>query len=1059
MNGQVCDCGCVTQPCGCCEGVQQLTPASEYNRPGLPALSYRVGTHARFFETMKARLSTMRVDGVGADGQTVETFQPLQGLTTRDPDDFSIALLDGWSTLGDVLTFYQERIANEGFLRTATERRSILELSRLVGYTLRPGVAATVYLAYTIDDNQTNAVTIPAGAASQSIPGPGQTPQIFETSEDLIARTAWNDLQVRLTQPANITQSTALTVDTVYVAGTATNLKKGDKLLLVFAKDGTESVLRTVDSIDTQFADQRTAITLQAIDPFLAACVPLLMACLAGLPSTVDTSRPEGRSMSAAEALLEETLLALVSDPTTWFHTIEDAADGTLPQPYSDAFNQLDTNIKNLAAASGVPVPTTTTPAAFVTRLLLGMVPQVANSLQLKRSLGQSFLPGADTSPQLLVQLAPILRDTYYQAWAGANLNSAQAPLVGLYAFRAGAALFGAGASKLAGYYGTNTSGIPPGTLKPQDQWTEWNYQTDETSKNAFLDQSNDAVVPGSYVLTINPNVSGGFPQRQVLQVQDAASSPRTAYGLSGKTTMLSFNHDWRDTGSGATMNLIDDLRTTQVYAQSEPLTLLETPIADPVTTQQIELDGLYRELTSGRWVILSGERADIDNVAGVTVSELQMISGLNHGFDPNLAGDRIHTTLQLSTPLAYQYKRDTLTIYGNVAKATHGSTIDELLGSGDGAQSLQSFTLKQPPLTFVAAPTAAGADSTLHAYVNNVEWHETQSLAWLGPKDRGFVTLTDDAGNTALTFGDGSNGARLPTGVQNVTSVYRSGIGAAGNVNAGQISMLQTRPLSVKSVINPLRASGGADKESRDLARENAPLSVMPLDRLVSIRDYQDFTRRFAGIAKALALRTSDGLRQLLYLTIAGVDDAPIDVTSDLYKNLLDALYQLGDPDLPIRVDLRELRVLVLSAKIKLLPDYLWEPVASAVRAQLYDAFGFDRRTLGQWALMSEVISAIQNVTGVAYVDVGAFGSIPEKTTDNNGARRLLTQDEISAQVQNVVNRSGSGPFHGFVNPDRLPASICAWGGGPDKGILRPAELVVFMPAVADTLILNQIL
>src|SRR6266567_8300142 len=180
-------CGCAEQPCGCCEGVQALTPASECNRPGLAAITYRVGTHGQFLETMKARLSTMVVDGVGADGQTVEQFRPLQGLTTREASDFSIALLDGWAAVGDVLSFYQEHIANEGYLGTATERRSILELSKLVGYTLRPGVASTVYLAYTIDEKQSDPVTIPAGARSQSVPGPGELQQSFETSDPLEA--------------------------------------------------------------------------------------------------------------------------------------------------------------------------------------------------------------------------------------------------------------------------------------------------------------------------------------------------------------------------------------------------------------------------------------------------------------------------------------------------------------------------------------------------------------------------------------------------------------------------------------------------------------------------------------------------------------------------------------------------------------------------------------------------------------------------------------------------------------------------------------------------------
>jgi predicted phage baseplate assembly protein len=664
----------------------------------------------------------------------------------------------------------------------------------------------------------------------------------------------------------------------------------------------------------------------------------------------------------------------------------------------------------------------------------------------------------------LLLTLAPPLRDSYYAAWTGARLTDAQAPLKGLFVLRTSATLFGATASKLPTYSTGGNNQPPAGTLNPPNQWNEWLYEDDERNDNAFLDDAIDAITPGSYVVAIK--ASGGFDagSRQVLQVKDAATQPRTAYGLSGKTTALTFAVAWRETFGSEVTYSISELRRTQIYAQSEPLTLLDTPITDPVETQQIALDQLYEGLTSGRWVILSGERADIDAVAGVRVSELQMISGLKQDVDTSVPGDRIRTMLELATPLAYKYRRDTLVIHGNVVKATHGATNRELLGSGDGAASWQSFILKQPPLTFVAAPTAAGAESTLHVYVNDVEWHEIDSLAGAGRKDRSFVTAVDDAGNTSITFGNGESGARLPSGTQNVTAVYRTGIGAGGNVKAGQISLLQTRPLGVKEVINPLRASGGAGRESRDLARENAPLSVMALDRLVSIQDYADFTRRFAGIAKASALRTSDGQRQLLYLTIAGADDIPIDPASDLYRNLLTALFALGDEDLPIRVDMRELQVLVLSARIKLLADYRWEPVAGAVRAKLLDSFGFGKRALGQWALLSEVISAIQGVAGVQYVDVDSFGAIPEKTTDTDGTRRLLTQSEISAQVQRIVNPSQHS--EGFAAPKAqagLPAGVSAWPGGFDSsivgGALRPAELAIFVPAVSDTLILNQIL
>jgi predicted phage baseplate assembly protein len=521
-------------------------------------------------------------------------------------------------------------------------------------------------------------------------------------------------------------------------------------------------------------------------------------------------------------------------------------------------------------------------------------------------------------------------------------------------------------------------------------------------------------------------------------------------------------------------------LRGTVVYAQSEELALADAPIGDDVcgggsdsaVAAWIELDGYYADLKAGRWVIVSGERADLSivdpvtnqsiPVSGVQGGELVMLSNVVQAVaspagrpltmlaekTAPLPDEVLHTFVQFSRSLAFCYKRATVAIHGNVVKATHGETQNEVLGNGDGSKPLQSFTLKKPPLTFVAAPTAEGAASTLQAYVNNVGWKEAGSLAELGPRDRGFVTLGDDAGNTTLIFGDGQHGARVPTGIVNVRAVYRCGIGSAGNVAAGQVTQLQTRPVGVKAVLNPLPASGGADKESRDLARENTPLSVMSLDRLVSVQDYADFTRRFAGIGKAVAQRSSDGRRQVVCLTIAGVDDAPIDITSDLYRNLVEALTDLGDADLPLRIDLRELKMLVLAARIRIAGDHVWDDVAVAVRSRLLEVFGFRRRALGQGVRVSEVLSAIQGVDGVDYVDIDTLGAISE-IADGTAPRRPRTPAEVLQAVQQLLGVDGG---------DALPADVAAWPGGSDLGVLRPAELVMFSPAIPDTLVLNQI-
>ncbi|MBA3240145.1 MAG: putative baseplate assembly protein [Acidobacteria bacterium] len=370
-----------------------------------------------------------------------------------------------------------------------------------------------------------------------------------------------------------------------------------------------------------------------------------------------------------------------------------------------------------------------------------------------------------------------------------------------------------------------------------------------------------------------------------------------------------------------------------------------------------------------------SGSEADV--VPGLKVAELVMLAGVEQGYDPELPGDKPHTTLLLARELAYCYRRDTIRIYGNVAHATHGETRTEILGSGDAGSPAQVFTLRQSPLTYVSAPTPDGIESTLRVRVGDVLWHETDSHAGSGPKDRAYVTKTNDEDATTITFGNGREGARPATGVENVRAVYRTGLGKGGNVVAGQISMVLTKPLGVKEVTNPLAATGGAGREERDQMRRNAPLVVTSLDRLVSTRDYEDFARTFAGIGKASAARLSDGRRQLVHLTIAGEDDIPIAVNSDLYKNLRAALGRYGDPSQPVQIATRHLKLLFVAAKVRVQPDYLWESVEPKIRAAMLERFGFNRRDLGQDVVLSEVTATVQSIEGVAYADVNTLDEV----------------------------------------------------------------------------------
>lgn len=1045
-------CGCGGAGCGCCQGVAVSTPVPIHNRRGLPELAYRVGTHGRFLASMKARLATTVID-LPADGERpARSLRPLQALTTRDPADPAVALLDAWATVGDVLSFYQERIANEGYLRTATERRSLVELARLVGYAPRPGVSSSVYLSYTVDDNQAVPVELPVGTRSQSIPGPDELPQSFETDEPLLARREWNDLQIRRQRPQRIGLATILALDSVHAVGAATGMQAGELLLFQFGSGAAPAyVARRVIAVEADFTGQRTALRLQPL-PALEAQAHALLQVLQNRLSFMQ----DQRAISNCAQLLGALRLGAPRPPlTAWVEFLNAGVDDT------DAHAAIDEFAAQLAElqAPGTVQPGNG-PDAVVDRLLKPHRPQAANSLRLRRDLSGGFRYGADLQPQLITDFAPALKTNYYDAWRGSRPDQLPPTLAAVYALGAGETLFGATAAKpMPAISGNNVPAVAT--------WQDWPYAGDETDSNAFLAKADPLLVAGDVVLVTRPPEQFQIlPRYQVLRIAAVRTGPRSAYGISGETTEIAFGADgkpiaWREVDENPQLKKqIVELRQTWIHPPRRRLEMAQEPILDEVSGSELELGPLHEQLKSGRWIVVEGERSDIVGIRGVRASELLMVAGLEHGSDFTLPGDHPHTTLRLATPMAYSYYREGLQIRANVVRASHGESRKEVLGSSDARRPLQRFALRQPPLTWRPAPTAAGAASTLKVLVDGVEWREVDSLSSLGPDARAYVSATGDDGVTAVIFGDGEHGLRPPSGFENLRAEYRNGIGKGGNVRAKQVSLLVSRPLGIKDVVNPLPASGGADRETAALIRENAPRSLAALDRLVSLSDYADFTRMFAGIAKAEAARLSDGVREQVHITVAGVDDMPLDPNSDLYRNLLQALRELGDPGLSVQVAIRERIALVLQARLRLQPGHRWEPVASAVRARLLERFGFEQRALAQPALLCELVAAMQSVRGVDWVDVDSFGGIPETVIDwQSGQRRLVTQDEITDIVQTIVyGDSDTGQDDEQGRPVQPPARVEAGAAEREGERIRPARLACFVPGVPDTLILNPV-
>jgi hypothetical protein len=983
--------------CGGCEGVTAETPVAVTNRPGLAAVAYRAGTYSAFKRSLIAGLT--------------DTERPqLRDLRTREDDDFSIALLDAWATVADVLTFYQERIANEAWLRTATERRSVLELARMIGYELHPGVAAGALLAFTLEDavGAPPSTDVPEGCRVQSVPGPGERPQTFETIEPLAARVELNALRPQRT----VALLPRFGDRDIYLEGTATGLRPGDGLLIVGgerrADPGSENWdFRRVAGVEPDADRQVTRVTW-----------------VAGLGR-----RLPGRRVFPAEQNPEAYALRLRT--SLWGAAAPD-------------WRTLDDKIRNrYLGGSGSESnknddwPNLTIPGvAFGADDRTGLAGEYFDDIALSEPLGArvdgplnftsfSFpgLRGTNFSVRWTGKVIPahsgrytfhVTTDDGARLWVGGQLivdswvdqapteHRGKIDLVAERSYEVRLEYYQRfGGTRLALEW---SSAAQARQLVPKNRMRQ--------PEVLHLSPQAPAVLPGSWLVLDGPVYT------EVYEVTGAEESARQGFAISGKTTRVALR--------GENLDRFDEhLRAVAVHAQSERIGIAERPRRDPVEGTTIDLETLVEGLEKGRRLIVTGRRMRVRVEARVNPLVLTADDGFTSralangeelivvardaaaqswrlrdaaGFEgtltaaparltlvPSHPADPVFseaavldfatgaatewTVLHLVAPLAGPYDRATVAILANVAAATHGEAVQEVLGGGDAAKPFLTFRLRESPLTYTRADTPSGGESTLALRVDGVRWDEVPSLYARGPRERVYVARRQDDGKAVVEFGDGQEGARPATGTENVTASYRKGIGRDGNVGAGQLSLVITRPLGVRGVTNPLPAGGGQDPQELADARTNAPVTVLTLERVVSIKDFEDFALAYAGIGKALATWTWSEDRRGVFLTVAGPDGGA--VVDDVLAALKRALVKSGDPHVPVRVATYADVPFRLAAAVEPDQAYATDALRAAVETALREHFSFARRAFGQPVALSEVMAVIQDVPGVVSVDV----------------------------------------------------------------------------------------
>lgn len=580
------------------------------------------------------------------------------------------------------------------------------------------------------------------------------------------------------------------------------------------------------------------------------------------------------------------------------------------------------------------------------------------------------------------------------------------------------------------------------GGMLTQGEWPNFTISPlGDTPDGAFVDL--DAVVAevhngsyavlakGSFNYSQEPAPSDSYVQ--LFEVVNVAEVSRAEFAMSGKVTRLQLRgaRDDRpqpfdpnpeamltETGTlaraapGFAERQISGrwpVRETSVFAVSESLELAEYPVTTAVAGDRIPLAANSEGLLPGRLLILRGADAKDGRAVAVqaTLVKAHPISDTR-------------CELEITPPLANALVRDTVIVHANVALASHGESVSQILGAGDASAVFQSFELKQKPLTYRAAATESGSASELTVRVGNIAWTERSTMFGAGPSERAYTLVTDEQSRVSVVFGDGVRGARPSSGVNNVRATSRKGLGLAGNVAAGKLTQMMNAPLGLKSVSNLLPAEGGTDPESAEAARQSIPLSARTLGRAVSVLDYEDFARAFSGIAKAQAqvLQLPAGLT--VAITIAGPDNAILTPASPVWQHLLEALRESGDPHVAVRLLACQTSTFRIGMKVKRDPAYEMATVRAAVEGALRARYGFDARGLAQPVQQSEVIAVAQTVPGVIAVDITAL----------YGGTQPLAQTLRSKQVRLLAARMGV-----------------------QAGVAQPAELLTLDPAPLDRL------
>jgi hypothetical protein len=437
--------------------------------------------------------------------------------------------------------------------------------------------------------------------------------------------------------------------------------------------------------------------------------------------------------------------------------------------------------------------------------------------------------------------------------------------------------------------------------------------------------------------------------------------------------------------------------RTPGTFATS--VTPLMTPLIGGVETLSASSEVVYSNLPP---IIFTGETlassAKVINIGDTTVPKGTQVTA-QVAFDGGTKDVIFSTQSDVTVPYkgtatVTAINGEDISLRTENARNTAAIAYDiagELLGYSTGKAN-QSFAVSEVQV----------APRSIRVFVDSglewEEWRQVEHVQDYAPYAKVFQVDVSASGIVSVSFGDGVSGF-IPNTEGGIKAVYIAGGGLIGNVGANTLKTFGTIPASsieieqnIRSYItvtNELNATGGADPETDNSIRYNAPRALRSLTRAVTLEDFANLALSVDGVAKAKAIASSKSSVTVYVSPVSGDNSGEQvpgyygDITAYsqeteqmIYTRGLIAEYLAGKVQIGTSVTILPATYTGVNAAISYskMPQYSKSSVELALKSALLTDFSYNNVDMEDVVTPEELEFRLRQVDGVSNVHVTAL-------------------------------------------------------------------------------------